>query len=171
MDSQALATVFAGIGLFLLAGSTWLQYRENRKSRRLTEYSINVDLSDRVWHQVPTLATVLELPEDGIPERERAVIVGFLLTYAQAWKAARLGLYPDSDWDGLRTEFAFWAAQPKAERAIDEFRRAGEGWPPGFLAFVVEEVAAYRRRKATRPHAAPPRPVPEAEQPDPGSAS
>ncbi|MBE1485499.1 hypothetical protein [Plantactinospora soyae] len=164
IDAQALATTFAGIGLFLLAGSTWLQYRESRKSRSLIEYQINADLSDRILKLVPELTGVLSLPEDSIDREERGALVDLFLIYAQARKADRLGLYRDPAWDGLRDELAFWANQPKAVAALAEFRRSGEGWPPGFFEFVDSELDAFRSRKAART------PVSEADGGNPATA-
>ncbi len=133
-----------------VAVSTWLQFGESRKGRRLVEYQISAELNQRVDHLLPELSRVLAVPEDHVEPDKRFLFVRFSLTYAQAWKAARLGLHRDDDWDGLRSEFAYWAEQPEAVRACAELRRTPEGWPAGFFAFVDAEVALLRRRRALR---------------------
>jgi hypothetical protein len=147
VDLQTVATAFAGFGILLAAASTWLQYRESRKARRLTEYQISAELTDRVWSLVPALSGFLDLPDDGLDRAERTALVSLLLTYAQARKAADLGLYGDPAWDGLREEFAFWVAQPRAATALQRLQATGAGWPPGFFDFAADEAAAFRRRR------------------------
>jgi hypothetical protein len=147
VDLQTVATAFVGFGILLAAASTWLQYRESRKARRLTEYQISAELTDRVWSLVPALSGFLDLPDNELETAERSALVSLLLTYAQARKAAGLGLYRDPAWDGLRDEFAFWIAQPRAASALERSRATGAGWPPGFFDFAANEVAAFRHRR------------------------
>jgi hypothetical protein len=146
-DIELFATIFAGLGLFFLAGSTWLQYRESRKSRLLTEYQLHTYFIDRLEALAPNLAEVLEVPEDGVTAGERATFVGLFLTYAQARRAAIFGLYRNAEWDGLRNELAYWAEQPKAVRAMAELRKTEQAWPDGFFEFIDADIERYRRLK------------------------
>ena len=147
MDTQALGTALAGLGLMFVAGSTWLQYRESRKSRNLTEYQINADLVRRAMELMPELSRVLKVPNDAVPPDERPVYVKFYLLYAQAWQASKFALQRDKDWHGMRSEFAYWAEQPDAITALAELRRTPEGWPVGFFDFVTAEVERLRTNR------------------------
>jgi hypothetical protein len=52
----------------------------------------------------------------------------------------------------MRSEFAYWAEQPDAIRALAELRRTPEGWSLGFFEFVTAEFEAFRRnRTSTEP--------------------